>query len=218
MPIVRVAGADADALVVVDATSGAGGIEVDATQFDCYYFAPQKCFASDGGLWTALCSPSALERVATIKDSKRWMPASMDLSIALDNSTKDQTYNTPSLATIFLFVEQVEWMLANGGLSWAAARSAESSNHLYRWAEASSYATPFVGRMEDRSPVVVTIDLDGVDANTVSAVLRANGVVDTDSYRKLGRNQLRVATFPSIDPNDVRALTNCIDHVVAALV
>ncbi len=218
MPIVRAAGADADALVVVDATSGAGGIEVDATQFDCYYFAPQKCFASDGGLWTALCSPAALERVASIKDSKRWMPASLDLSIAIDNSTKDQTYNTPALATIFLFVEQVEWMLANGGLPWAAARSAESSNHLYQWAEASSFATPFVVAPEDRSPVVVTIDLDGVDANTVSAVLRANGVVDTDSYRKLGRNQLRVATFPSVDPSDVRALTNCIDHVVAALV
>ena len=218
MPIVRAAGADADALVVVDATSGAGGIEVDATQFDCYYFAPQKCFASDGGLWTALCSPAALERVASIKDSKRWMPASLDLSIALDNSTKDQTYNTPALATIFLFVEQVEWMLANGGLSWAAARSAESSNHLYQWAEASSFATPFVVAPEDRSPVVVTIDLDGVDADTVSAVLRANGVVDTDSYRKLGRNQLRMATFPSVDPDDVRALTNCIDHVVAALV
>ncbi len=218
MPIVRAAGADADALVVVDATSGAGGIEVDATQFDCYYFAPQKCFASDGGLWTALCSPAALERVASIKDSKRWMPASLDLSIAIDNSTKDQTYNTPALATIFLFVEQVEWMLANGGLSWAAARSAESSNHLYQWAEASSFATPFVVAPEDRSPVVVTIDLDGVDANTVSAVLRANGVVDTDSYRKLGRNQLRMATFPSVDHDDVRALTNCIDHVVAALV
>ncbi len=218
MPIMRAAGADVDALVVVDATSGAGGIEVDATQFDCYYFAPQKCFASDGGLWTALCSPAALERVASIKDSKRWMPASLDLSIALDNSTKDQTYNTPALATIFLFVEQVEWMLASGGLSWAAARSAESSNHLYQWAEASSFATPFVVAPEDRSPVVVTIDLDGVDANTVSAVLRANGVVDTDSYRKLGRNQLRMATFPSVDPDDVRVLTNCIDHVVAALV
>ena len=217
MAITRPGRADRDALVVVDATSGAGGMIVDATQFDCYYFAPQKCFASDGGLWTALCSPLALERIASIKASKRWMPASMDLSIALDNSTRDQTYNTPALATIFLFVEQVEWMLAHGGLAWAAARSADSSGHLYQWAEASSFATPFVVDPADRSPVVVTIDLDGVDANTVAAVLRANGIVDTDSYRKLGRNQLRIATFPSVDPDDVRALTNCFDHVVAAL-
>lgn len=217
MEIVRPPGADENALVVVDATSGAGGIVVDPAEFDCYYFAPQKCFASDGGLWVALCSPLALERIASIKASKRWMPASMDLSIALDNSTKDQTYNTPALATIFLFVEQIEWMLANGGLAWAAARSSESSGHLYEWAEASPFATPFVVDPVDRSPVVATIDLDGVDANIVSSVLRANGIVDTDSYRKLGRNQLRVATFPSIDPDDVRALTNCIDHVVTAL-
>jgi phosphoserine aminotransferase len=217
MPIVRPAGIDTDALVLVDATSGAGGMPVAPDQFDCYYFAPQKCFASDGGLWTALCSPAALDRIASIKASKRWMPASMDLSIALDNSTKDQTYNTPALATIFLFVEQIEWMLANGGLSWAAARSAESSGHLYSWAEASPFATPFVASSADRSPVVVTIDLDGVDANVVSGILRANGVVDTDSYRKLGRNQLRIATFPSVDPDDVRALTNCVDHIVSAL-
>jgi phosphoserine aminotransferase len=217
MPIARPAGADANALVLVDATSAAGGIGVSAAEFDCYYFAPQKCFASDGGLWTALCSPAAVERITELKASTRWMPASMDLSIALDNSTKDQTYNTPALATIFLFVEQVEWMLANGGLAWAAARSKESSDHLYKWAEVSTFAAPFVSAPADRSPVVVTIDLDGVDANTVSAVLRSNGVVDTDSYRKLGRNQLRIATFPSVDPADVRALTACIDHVVAAL-
>ncbi len=217
MPITRPAGIDDSALVLVDATSGAGGMPVAPDQFDCYYFAPQKCFASDGGLWTALCSPAALERIAGIKASKRWMPASMDLSVALDNSTKDQTYNTPALATIFLFVEQIEWMLANGGLSWAAARSAESSGHLYSWAEASPFATPFVTSSADRSPVVVTIDLEGIDANVVSGVLRANGVVDTDSYRKLGRNQLRIATFPSVDPADVRALTRCIDHVVSAL-
>ena len=215
--IERVDGADRDALVLVDATSAAGGMEVEASSFDCYYFAPQKCFASDGGLWTALCSPAALDRIASIKASKRWIPASMDLATALDNSTKDQTYNTPALATIFLFVEQVEWMLANGGLGFAAARSKESSDHLYAWAEASPFATPFVVDGQDRSPVVVTIDLEGVDANTVSGVLRANGIVDTDSYRKLGRNQLRVATFPSIEPSDIRALTICIDHVVSAL-
>jgi phosphoserine aminotransferase len=217
MPIARPVGADADAIVLVDATSAAGGIVVAAADYDCYYFAPQKCFASDGGLWTALVSPSALARVASIRSSKRWIPASMDLSIAIENSTKDQTYNTPALATIFLFVEQVEWMLANGGLPWAAARSKESSDHLYAWASASAFATPFVVSPADRSPVVVTIDLEGADANAVSAALRANGIVDTDSYRKLGRNQLRVATFPSIDPDDVRALTNCIDFVVSAL-
>jgi phosphoserine aminotransferase len=219
MSIERPAGTAAadDQLVVVDATSAAGGLPVNALQFDCYYFAPQKCFSSDGGLWTAICSPAALERIARIKASGRWMPASMDLSIALDNSTKDQTYNTPALATIFLFAEQVDWMNANGGLSFAAARSAESASHLYGWAEASSYAMPFVARAEDRSNVVGTIDLDGVDANTVSAVLRANGIVDTDSYRKLGRNQLRIAMFPSIDPDDVRALTSCVDHVVEQL-
>ncbi len=219
MSIERPAGTTAadDQLVLVDATSAAGGLPVNASQFDCYYFAPQKCFSSDGGLWSAICSPAALDRIARIKASGRWMPASMDLSIALDNSTKDQTYNTPALATIFLFAEQVDWMNSNGGLAFASARSAESAAHLYGWATASSYAMPFVARPEDRSNVVGTIDLDSVDANTVSAVLRANGIVDTDSYRKLGRNQLRIAMFPSIDPDDVRALTSCIDHVVEQL-
>ena len=204
-------------LVIVDATSGAGGLHVDPTQFDCYYFAPQKCFASDGGLWIALCSPAALQRTASIAASKRWVPASLDLTIALDNSTKNQTYNTPALATIFLFVEHLDWMNAQGGLRWAAARCAESASIMYSWAEASPYATPFVTEPADRSNVVATIDLNGVDANVVSAVLRANGIVDTDSYRKLGRNQLRVAMFPAIDPEDIRALTKCIDFVVASL-
>ena len=220
MAIERPAGTTAadDQLVLVDATSAAGGLPVNPSQFDCYYFAPQKCFSSDGGLWTALCSPAALERIGRIKASKRWIPASMDLTIALDNSTKDQTYNTPALATIFLFAEQVDWMNANGGLTFAASRSAESAARLYGWATAASYATPFVARAEDRSNVVGTIDLDGVDANVVSAVLRSNGIVDTDSYRKLGRNQLRIAMFPSIDPDDVGALTTCIDYVVERLV
>ena len=206
-----------DQLVVVDATSGAGGLAVDASQFDCYYFAPQKCFASDGGLWLALLSPAAVARIERIKASGRWMPASMDLSIALDNSRKDQTYNTPSLATLFLMAEQLDWMNAQGGLSWTAARCAESAAAMYSWAEQSPYATPFVAAASDRSNVVATIDLDGVDATTVSKVLRANGIVDTDSYRKLGRNQLRVAMFPAVDPHDVRQLTRCIDHVVSAL-
>ena len=206
-----------DQLVVVDATSGAGGLAVDASQFDCYYFAPQKCFASDGGLWLALLSPAAVARIERIKASGRWMPASMDLSIALDNSRKDQTHNTPSLATLFLMAEQLDWMNAQGGLSWTAARCAESAAAMYSWAQQSPYATPFVAAASDRSNVVATIDLDGVDATTVSKVLRANGIVDTDSYRKLGRNQLRVAMFPAVDPHDVRQLTRCIDHVVSAL-
>ena len=206
-----------DQLVVVDATSGAGGLAVDASQFDCYYFAPQKCFASDGGLWLALLSPAAVARIERLKASGRWMPASMDLSIALDNSRKDQTYNTPSLATLFLMAEQLDWMNAQGGLSWTAARCAESAAAMYSWAQQSPYATPFVAAASDRSNVVATIDLDGVDATTVSKVLRANGIVDTDSYRKLGRNQLRVAMFPAVDPHDVRQLTRCIDHVVSAL-
>ena len=215
--ITRPFGSDDAQIVLVDATSAAGGVAVDAAQFDVYYFAPQKCLASDGGLWVALASPRALDRITRIAATKRWVPASMDLAIALDNSTKNQTYNTPALATIFLAAEQVDWINDNGGLAWSAARCRESSGHLYDWANASSFATPFVVNAADRSPVVATIDLAGVDAITVSAVLRANGIVDTDSYRKLGRNQLRVATFPSIDPDDVRALTNCIDWVVERL-
>jgi phosphoserine aminotransferase len=189
----RVNGADPDAIVVVDATSGAGGLMFDPNDVDCYYFAPQKCFASDGGLWLAAMSPAAIDRVSRITASKRWIPTSLDLATALDNSTKNQTYNTPGLATIFLMVHQVEWMNAHGGLTWAAARCAESAQIMYAWAEAAPYATPFVANPAERSNVVATIDLEGVDANVVSGVLRANGIVDTDSYRKLGRNQLRMS-------------------------
>jgi phosphoserine aminotransferase len=207
-----------DGLVLVDATSAAGAVRFDPTQVDVYYFAPQKALASDGGLWLAAVSPAAVERIERIAASDRWVPASLDLGIALDNSRKDQTYNTPALATIFLAVHQVEWINGQGGLEWAAARCDRSAGILYGWAERSDHATPFVTDPEDRSPVVGTVDLDdAVDAATVSSVLRANGVVDTESYRKLGRNQLRIAMFPAIDPDDVEALTACIDHVVAAL-
>jgi phosphoserine aminotransferase len=214
MPVVRPA---ADGLVVVDATSAAGGLRWSPSQADVYYFAPQKCFAADGGLWVALCSPAAVERIEHISASGRWIPSSLDLKLALDNSRLDQTYNTPALATLFLFNDQVQWMLGLGGLEAAAGRSDLSARTLYDWAEASPYATPFVGDPAQRSSVVGTIDFSGVDANTVAAVLRANGIVDTESYRKLGRNQLRVGMFPAIDPEDVAALTRCIDHVVAAL-
>jgi len=200
--------------VVVDATSAAGGLLWDPANVDVYYFAPQKCFASDGGLWLAACSPAAIERIREIKATKRWMPASLDLSIALDNSVANQTYNTPALATLIMLDEQVKWMNTNGGLAWAAGRSAQSAETLYSWAAASDYATPFVVNPAHRSDVVGTIDIEGVDANQVCAILRANGVVDTDSYRKLGRNQLRVGMFPAIDPSDVAALTKCIDVVV----
>jgi phosphoserine aminotransferase len=208
----------ADGLVLVDATSGAGGLRVDHRQFDTYYFAPQKCFASDGGLWVALLSPAALERVRRIGADGRWVPASLDLGIAIENSDKDQTYNTPALATLFLFVEQLEWILEKGGLEWAASRCDRSAEILYGWAEAAEYTTPFVAKPSERSHVVGTIDFDdSVDAAAVAAALRANGIVDTEPYRKLGRNQLRVALFPAIDPEDVGALTACIDHVVAEL-
>ena len=219
MPLVRPAGTSADeSLVLVDATSAAGGLRFDAAQTDVYYFAPQKCFASDGGLWLAAVSPAAIERIQRIGASGRWIPESLNLVTALDNSRKDQTYNTPALATVFLAVQQVEWFNDNGGLHWAASRCDRSAEIIYSWAEASSYATPFVADEAKRSHVVATIDLDdSIDANTVSAVLRANGVVDTDSYRKLGRNQIRVALFPAIDPEDVAALTKCVDHVVAQL-
>ncbi|HEV2369533.1 MAG TPA: phosphoserine transaminase, partial [Acidimicrobiales bacterium] len=205
-------------LVAVDATSGAGGLRFDPAEVDVYYFAPQKCFASDGGLWLALCSPAALERIGRVTSSGRWIPAFLDLSVALDNSTKDQTYNTPALATLLMLAEQVEWMLGNGGLEWAASRSDRSADTLYGWAEASDYATCFVADPSQRSRVVGTVDLaEGIDAPTVSGVLRANGVVDTESYRKLGRNQLRIGMFPAVDPEDVAALTRCIDHVVERL-
>jgi phosphoserine aminotransferase len=218
MPIARVEGADESALVAVDATSGAGGLPVDASQFDVYYFSPQKSFASDGGLWLSLMSPAALERIARIQSSGRWVPASYDLSIALDNSRLDQTYNTPALATIFLMAEQVDWMNSQGGLSWAVERTRASSDALYGWADKSPVASPFVQEASMRSQVIGTIDFDdSVDAAQVAKVLRANGVVDTEPYRKLGRNQLRIAMFPAIEPADVEALTGCIDHVVERL-
>jgi phosphoserine aminotransferase len=216
-PLWRPAGADAGALVVVDATSAAGGIAFDPAQVDAYYFAPQKCFASDGGLWIALLSPAALDRVERIRASGRWAPASLDLAEALEQSRRNQTVNTPALATLVLFAEQLEWMLAGGGMDFAAGRSARSAATLYAWAEARDYTRPFVAVPGDRSTVVGTIDLDGVDAATVNAVLRANGIVDTDPYRKLGRNQIRVGMYPAVDPDDVEALTACVDHVVAAL-
>jgi phosphoserine aminotransferase len=214
----RVAGADPGALMAFDATSAAGGLAVDPAQFDAYYFAPQKCFASDGGLWFALVSPAAIERIESISASGRWVPAFLDLKIALDNSRLDQTYNTPALATILMMAEQTDWFNEQGGLAWTTARTAESAGILYGWAEASSFATPYVTDPGLRSNVVGTIDFaDTVDATAVAKVLRANGIVDTEPYRKLGRNQLRIAMFPSVSPDDVAALTRCIDHVVAAL-
>jgi phosphoserine aminotransferase len=218
LPIARPVGTDPGSLVLVDATSGAGGLPVDVTETDVYYFAPQKCFASDGGLWIALFSPAALERVTEISGSDRYIPTFFDLPTAIDNSTKDQTYNTPALATLFLLAEQLDWINGQGGLKWATGRTADSSSRLYTWAEKSEYATPFVADPAQRSAVVGTIDFaDSVDAAAVAKVLRANGIVDTEPYRKLGRNQLRIAMFPAIDPADVEALTACIDHVVAAL-
>jgi phosphoserine aminotransferase len=218
MPIVRPHGTDAGALVAVDATSAAGGLRFDSSQTDVYYFAPQKCLASDGGLWIAAVSPTAVERIERIASSDRWIPASLDLGIALDNSRKDQTYNTPALATIFLAVHQMEWINQNGGLGFSSGRCDANAEAIYSWVEASDYATPFVTDPEIRSHVVATIDLDdSIEATTVSAVLRANGIVDTDSYRKLGRNQLRVALFPAIETSDVIQLTKSIDFVVNEL-
>jgi len=210
--------ADASGLVLVDATSAAGGLRVDPSELDVYYFAPQKCFASDGGLWVAVCSPAAVERIERISAAGLWTPAFLDLKIALDNSRLDQTYNTPALTTLFLFADQLEWMLASGGLEWAASRCDRSAMILYRWAEASPYASPFVDDPAQRSHVVGTIDLDpAVDAGAVSKVLRRHGVVDTEAYRKLGRNQLRIGMFPAVDPEDVAALTRCIDHLAERL-
>jgi phosphoserine aminotransferase len=207
-----------DGLVLVDATSGAGGLPVDLSQADAYYFAPQKNFGSDGGLWLALLSPAALERVAQIAASDRWIPPSLDLATAVDNSGKDQTYNTPAIATLWLLAEQLDWVNGQGGLDWAVARTTDSSSRLYGWAEKSPYATPFVTDPALRSLVVGTIDFaDPVDAAAVAKVLRANGIVDTEPYRKLGRNQLRIGMFPSVDPADVEALTACVDFVVEKL-
>jgi len=218
MPLVRPAGADPDALVVVDATSGAGGLRFDPDQVDVYYFAPQKCFASDGGLWIAVVSPRAIERIERIAASGRWTPAALDLKIALDSSRKDQTNNTPALATIFLASHQTQWMLDHGGLSWSSGRCAASARTIYDWADAHAVATPFVKDPAKRSNVVATIDFDeSVDAARIAATLRANGIVDTEPYRKLGRNQLRVAMFPAIEPSDVEALTRCVDHVLERL-
>jgi phosphoserine aminotransferase len=218
MPVRRVSGADPDALMLVDATSGAAGLPVSAADFDCYYFSPQKGFASDGGLWIALMSPAALSRVSEIKVSGRWIPASYDLQIAVDNSRLNQTYNTPALATLFLMAEQTDWLLSHGGLEWATHRTADSASRLYDWAEKSGFASPYVADPAKRSAVVGTIDLTPeIDAATVAKILRANGIVDTEPYRKLGRNQLRIAMFPAVDPADVEALTACVDYVVEHL-
>ena len=218
VPVLRPEGASAEQLVVIDATSGAGGLTVDVTQADAYYFAPQKGFASDGGLWLALMSPAALERVAELAASVRWIPPFLSLATAVDNSSKDQTYNTPALATLVLLAEQIDWMLELGGLDACVLRTADSAGRLYGWAEASEYATPFVADPTLRSQVVGTIDFDkSVDAAAVAAVLRANRIVDTEPYRKLGRNQLRIGMFPAVDPQDVSALIACLDWVVPRL-
>jgi phosphoserine aminotransferase len=218
MELQRPDGADDDALVLVDATSAAGGLRFDPNQVDVYYFAPQKCLASDGGLWLAACSPRAIERIERIAASDRWVPAFFDLGIALENSRKDQTYNTPALATLFLATEQVNWVNEHGGLAFASGRCDRSAETIYSWADAHQLATPFVTDPAKRSHVVATIDFDdSVDAAMVAAVLRSNGVIDVEPYRKLGRNQLRVAMFPAIDPDDIAALTGCVDHVIDAL-
>jgi phosphoserine aminotransferase len=213
-PVVRPDGAG-DALVLIDATSGAAGLPVDLSQADAYYFAPQKGFGSDGGLWLALLSPAAIERIEQLAgDADRWQPAFLSLQTAVENSRKDQTYNTPALATLLLMADQIEWMLANGGLDWCVERCRTSADHLYGWAEGGEIATPFVADPAKRSPVVGTIDFDGsIDAAAIAAALRANGIVDVEPYRKLGRNQLRIAMFPAVDPSDIQALTACIDWV-----
>jgi phosphoserine aminotransferase len=216
--VLRVAGADKDALMFTDATSAAGGIDFDATETDVYYFAPQKNFASDGGLWISLMSPAALERAEKIAASDRYIPEFLSVKTAIDNSRLNQTLNTPAIATLFLLADQIDWMNSNGGLVWADARTKAAANHLYEWAEASEFATPFVSNPAHRSQVVVTIDFDeSVDAAAVAKTLRANGIVDTDPYRKLGRNQLRVATFTATELNDVKKLTGAIDYVVSQL-
>lgn len=215
---VRVAGTDPDALMLFDATSAAGGLAIDITQTDVYYFAPQKSFGSDGGIWFAIMSPAAIERAGAIKATDRWIPDFLDLQTAIDNSRLNQTYNTPALATIFLMAEQVDWFNANGGMAWTTARTAESSGIVYDWADARDFASPFVTDPAKRSKVVATIDIaDGIDATEITKALRAHGIVDIEPYRKLGRNQLRIAVFPAVEPSDVRALTQCIDIVIEQL-
>ncbi|MFJ8645938.1 phosphoserine transaminase [Streptomyces sp. NPDC093546] len=217
-PIKRVEGADEGALVLVDATSGAGGLPVDITESDVYYFAPQKSFASDGGLWIGVFSPAALERAQRVHASGRHVPEFFSLPTAIDNSLKNQTYNTPALATLFLLNEQLKWINGQGGLEWSTGRTAASARALYGWAEESKYAAPFVSDPAKRSQVIGTIDFsDEVDAAAVAKVLRANGIVDTEPYRKLGRNQLRIAMFPAVEPSDVEALTKCVDYVIEKL-
>ena len=217
-PVQRVEGADADALVLIDATSGAGGLPVDVSEADVYYFAPQKSFASDGGLWLGLFSPAALARVDEIAASGRWVPDFFSLPTAIDNSRKDQTYNTPAVATLAMLANQVEWLNGNGGLDWATARTADSSGRLYEWAERTDYATPYVADPAHRSAVVATIDFDdAIDAAAIAKTLRANGVVDVEPYRKLGRNQLRVACFPAVEPDDVSRLIASVEYVVDRL-
>jgi phosphoserine aminotransferase len=217
LPVRRVAG-DPDALMLVDATSAAGGLPVDIAETDAYYFAPQKGFASDAGLWLAVLSPAAVERAHALAESNRWLPPTLNLHIALENSRQDQTLNTPAIATLFLLVHQLEWLLSQGGLEWATKRTADSSGRLYTWAEAAPFAEPFVGDHALRSPVVGTIDFSSdIDAATISATLRANGIVDTEPYRALGRNQLRVGMYPAVEPDDVSALTACVDYVIEHL-
>jgi phosphoserine aminotransferase len=214
VPIVRPPDAGGS-LVLIDATSGAGGLPVDVAETDVYYFAPQKSFAADGGLWIALLSPAAQERIAALHAADRWIPEFLSLHTALENSVKDQTYNTPAVATLFLLADQIRWMLDGGGLDWCIARTRASSDHLYGWAERSSYATPFVAESAKRSLVVGTIDfVEDVDAAALAAMLRANGIVDVEPYRKLGRNQLRIGMFPAVEPADVQALTGCIDWIL----
>ena len=218
LPIQRPEGATDDQLVLIDGTSGAGGLRFDPRQTDVYYFAPQKSFGSDGGMWLAAVSPAAVARIERLAASDRWVPASLDLGIALDQSRLDQTYNTPALATVFLLADQIDWMLGRGGLDWAAGRCDHSAEILYGWAEASAVATPYVEKPSERSHVVGTIDFDNsVDATAIAKALRANGIVDTEPYRKLGRNQLRIAMFPAVEPDDVAILTRAIDHIIGEL-
>jgi phosphoserine aminotransferase len=217
-PVKRVAGVDSSALMFTDATSAAGGIDFDANETDVYYFAPQKNFASDGGLWISLMSPAAIERAEKIAASDRYIPEFLSVKTAIDNSRLNQTLNTPAIATLFLLADQIDWMNANGGLAWADARTKAASQHIYEWADASSFATPFVSNPEHRSQVVATIDFnDDIDAAAIAKILRANGIVDTEPYRKLGRNQLRVATFTATELADVQKLTDAIDFVVSQL-